>query len=201
MAFAHPPWLDGFSETCSSTPDPPDTVTICCSSDLARTGYFFLRGNPIQFKVTAIMTVCWDLGTCTAPRVCAAPWSRLTRVQRSSPSDSCMAQNHPAARPYQTTRRQRLAIGSAYASTPRDSACPVSKSWHARMRCIHRPMPDDANADADADAASLLPLLNSDVVPRSSLRILLADLLDDGCEVSLVLYQSVSIPVTESIHH
>ncbi len=26
--------------------------------------YFFLRGNPIQFKVTAIMTVCWDAGKC-----------------------------------------------------------------------------------------------------------------------------------------
>lgn len=31
---------------------------------MIRTAYFFLRGNPIQFKVTAILTVCWDLGEC-----------------------------------------------------------------------------------------------------------------------------------------
>jgi hypothetical protein len=29
---------------------------------MSRTAYFFLRGNPIQFKITAIITVCWDLG-------------------------------------------------------------------------------------------------------------------------------------------
>ncbi|ORX39143.1 hypothetical protein BD324DRAFT_618636 [Kockovaella imperatae] len=28
--------------------------------DSFKTGYFFLRQSPIQFKVTAIMTVCWD---------------------------------------------------------------------------------------------------------------------------------------------
>lgn len=28
---------------------------------MSRTGYFFIRNAPTQFKVTAIMTVCWDL--------------------------------------------------------------------------------------------------------------------------------------------
>ena len=34
---------------------------------MSRTAYFFLRGNPIQFKITAIVTVCWDLGMFTGP--------------------------------------------------------------------------------------------------------------------------------------
>lgn len=33
---------------------------------ISRTAYFFVRGAPVQFKVTAIITVCWDIGACPA---------------------------------------------------------------------------------------------------------------------------------------
>ncbi|BEJ08527.1 hypothetical protein CcaverHIS641_0506210 [Cutaneotrichosporon cavernicola] len=29
--------------------------------DMFKTGYYFVRNNPLQFKVTGILTICWDL--------------------------------------------------------------------------------------------------------------------------------------------
>ena len=42
-----------------------------------RTGYFFLRHSPIQFKVTAIMTVCWDSGELSSS---SPEWSSFSFV-------------------------------------------------------------------------------------------------------------------------
>ncbi|KAL1407633.1 hypothetical protein Q8F55_007066 [Vanrija albida] len=33
--------------------------------DTFKTGYYFIRNNPLQFKVTGIMTICWDIGVLT----------------------------------------------------------------------------------------------------------------------------------------
>ncbi|WOO84975.1 PQ-loop repeat-containing protein 1 [Vanrija pseudolonga] len=30
--------------------------------DTFKTGYYFIRNNPLQFKVTGLMTICWDIG-------------------------------------------------------------------------------------------------------------------------------------------
>lgn len=29
--------------------------------DTFKTAYYFIRNNPLQFKVTGIMTICWDV--------------------------------------------------------------------------------------------------------------------------------------------
>lgn len=38
------------------------TVLFWLLGDLFKTAYFFVRGNPWQFRITAVVTVLWDLG-------------------------------------------------------------------------------------------------------------------------------------------
>ncbi|GHJ88413.1 hypothetical protein NliqN6_4815 [Naganishia liquefaciens] len=38
------------------------TVLFWLLGDLFKTAYFFVRGNPWQFRITAIVTVLWDIG-------------------------------------------------------------------------------------------------------------------------------------------
>lgn len=94
MAFERLLLQAGFSETLSSR---------CLSqasfyrrgpnNDVHRTVYFFMRGSPIQFKVTAIMLVCWDSGELRAfePVESEKKKLKVEYIQLSLPSVSSMA--------------------------------------------------------------------------------------------------------------
>lgn len=63
MAFERLLLQAGFSETLSSRClSQASSYRRGSNNDVRRTVYFFMRGSPIQFKVTAIMLVCWDSG-------------------------------------------------------------------------------------------------------------------------------------------
>lgn len=55
--------------------------------DLFKTAYFFLRGNPIQFKITAIITVCWDLAVLSQRFMYGTAPPRGTPVEEENDHD------------------------------------------------------------------------------------------------------------------
>jgi hypothetical protein len=64
MVSDHPPSPVGYLGTASSKSQLPHLLLPTFLAGFQkltnRTVYFFIRNAPLQFKVTAILTVCWD---------------------------------------------------------------------------------------------------------------------------------------------
>lgn len=70
-----PQFLSNFSrKTCHGFRS--STLAGWLGGDIFKTGYFFVKGSPLQFKVTALMTVCFDLGEYGIRNgsLCLRPW-------------------------------------------------------------------------------------------------------------------------------